>query len=79
MIATLFTHYHSKRRPLALLFLTLALTACGGDSSNPAPAGVSAREGVVVVATAAGVNIGRDKFGRVGQRLPAGVNSVQER
>lgn len=53
MIATLLTHYHNKRLPLVLLSLTLALTACGGDSSNTAPAEVSAREGVVVVATAA--------------------------
>lgn len=37
---------------LAMLALTLALTACGGDSSDPAPAAVSAREGIVVVATA---------------------------
>lgn len=53
MIATLFTHYHSKLLPLALLSLTLGLTACGGDSGSSRPADVSAREGVVVVATAA--------------------------
>ena len=53
MIATLFTHYHSKVLPLALLSLTLGLTACGGDSGSSRPADVSAREGVVVVATAA--------------------------
>lgn len=53
MIATLFTHYHSKLLPLALLSLTLGLTACGGDSGSSRPADVSAREGVAVVATAA--------------------------
>lgn len=40
-------------RPLVLASLSLALAACGGDSDDPAPAQVSAREGIVVVATAA--------------------------
>ena len=37
----------------SLLSLSLLLTACGGDSDSPAQAAVSAREGIVVVATAA--------------------------
>ena len=40
-------------RTLVLASLSLALAACGGDSDDPAPAQVSAREGIVVVATAA--------------------------
>lgn len=39
--------------PGSLAGLSLLLTACGGDSDSPAPAAVSAREGIVVVATAA--------------------------
>ena len=46
-------HHRGILLQLGLLSLTLGLTACGGDSNDSNPAEVSAREGVVVLATAA--------------------------
>lgn len=53
MIFNASLRHRSYLLPLGLLTLTFVLTACGGDSSDSAPANVSAREGVVVLATAA--------------------------